>query len=91
MQGAHGLIAFRSRSKSTLSRINWTDGIIEQFQRANSSRGYASLFLAYYNLTLEEFDAAVTRLQNAVRLELRDQQKCDGAGQIGTNFARGIL
>ena len=46
---------------------------LENFQRANSTRGDASLLLAYHYLTLGSMDAAKKQLQNAVRSQPNDQ------------------
>jgi tetratricopeptide (TPR) repeat protein len=46
---------------------------LEQFQRNNPDKGYASLLLAYHYLTLESLDAATKQLQNAVKAEPKDQ------------------
>ena len=46
---------------------------LEQFQKSNPDKGYASLLLAYHYLTLESLDAAKKQLENAVRAEPKDQ------------------
>jgi tetratricopeptide (TPR) repeat protein len=46
---------------------------LEQFQRANPNAGYASLLLAYHYLTLEHVEQAAKQLQNAVKVEPKDQ------------------
>jgi tetratricopeptide (TPR) repeat protein len=46
---------------------------LEQFQRSNPGKGYASLLLAYHYLTLESLDAAAKQLQNAAKAEPKDQ------------------
>jgi Tfp pilus assembly protein PilF len=46
---------------------------LEQFQRGNPDKGYASLLLAYHYLTLESFNAAAKQLQIAVKVEPKDQ------------------
>ena len=46
---------------------------LERFQRSNPDKGYASLLLAYHYLTLESLDAAAKQLQNAVKVEPKDQ------------------
>jgi tetratricopeptide (TPR) repeat protein len=46
---------------------------LEQYQRDNPAKGFASLLLAYHYLTLDSLDAATKQLQNAVKVEPKDQ------------------